>query len=106
MSRDVIRIPVKDLDTERALEDVRRTFSDLRKGLPQLVQNVELANGTKTVVRHKLGRKYIAVFPSAVRGATSTGRIVESEPDDRTREIWLTATGWGGAITVDLMVWV
>jgi hypothetical protein len=105
-TRDPIRVPVKDPETDRALEDVRRTISDLRKAQPRLIESVSLANGTRTVIKHGQGRKYVAVFPSAIRGASATGRIVEEEPTDRTREIWLTATGWGGAITVDLMVWV
>lgn len=105
-TRDPIRVPVKDPDTDRSLEDLRRVVTDLRKALPRLIESVELANGTRTVIKHGQGRKYVAVFPSAVRGASSTGRIVEEEPTDRTREIWLTATGWGAVITVDLMVWV
>ena len=43
---------------------------------------------------------------SAVRGATATGRIVESRPsaNDRTQVVTLTATGHGATITVDLEV--
>ncbi len=105
VNRDPIRIPVVDASADRALEDIRKVFSELRLSLPTLIEDVTLANGTRTVIQHRIGRKYRAVFVSPPKGATATGRIVEEEPIDRTREIWLTATGHGAAVVVDLLVY-
>lgn len=104
--RDPYRIPTGLERVDRALDDVRRIQRDARVAEPVLLEDVQLANGTRTVVRHRLDRKYRAVFVSPPRGATATGRIVEEEPTDRTKEIWLTATGHGAVITVDLLVYV
>jgi hypothetical protein len=105
-ARDPYYVPVKDPQTDRALEDMRRVMQEARRALPVVIKDVELADGTRTVIKHGLGRKYVAVFCSPVRGASATGRIVEEEPTDRAREIWLTATGFGGAVEVDLQVHV
>lgn len=105
-NRDPYRVPVPDPQTDRALEDMRRVMQETRLAQPVIIRKVELANGTRTVIRHGLGRKYVAVFCSPVRGASATGRIVEEEPTDRSREIWLTATGFGAAVEVDLQVHV
>lgn len=104
--RDAYEIPTGDATVDRALIDIRRIQRDSRVEAPVLLEDIELANGTRTVVRHGLARKYRAVFVSPPMGATATGRIVEEEPDDRSREIWLTATGHGGVITVALLVYV
>lgn len=106
MKRDPVRIPVKDPNTDRALEDMRRTFQEARLSQPTVIRSVELADGVRVVVRHGLGRKYTAVFPSAIRGATAAGYILEEEPTDRAREIWLTANDFGATVTVDLLVHV
>jgi hypothetical protein len=71
-----------------------------------VIKDVELPDGTPLSIPHKQGR-LVTHMVSSVRGATSTGRIVESRDasaPDRTKYITLTATGWGAAITVDLWV--
>lgn len=61
-----------------------------------------LADAVATPVAHGLGRRPIFVGQSIVRGATSTGRIVESARDDK--YVTLTATGYGATIALELMV--
>lgn len=63
---------------------------------------VSLADAKATPVAHGLGRRPLFVSQSIVRGATSTGRIVESARDDK--YVTLTATGWGATITLELAV--
>lgn len=99
------RIHLDDSKTDQAMEDHRRVLQDMLRTLPVVIRDVELANGTRTVVKHGLGRKYTSVFVSPVRGATATGRVVDDESTSTDREIWLTATGFGAAVTVDLLVY-
>ncbi len=99
------KIHLDDSKTDQAMEDHRRVLQDMLRTLPVVIKDVELANGTRTVVKHGLGRKYTSVFASPVRGATATGRIVEDVATNKDREIWLTATGFGAAVTVDLLVY-
>jgi hypothetical protein len=106
VKRDAYRIVTGSLLVDQALDDIRRIQRDSRVAGPFLIPQVSLADGTRTVIKHKLDRKYVAVWASPPFSATATGRIVQEEPTDRSKEIWLTATGHGVAITVDLLVWV
>lgn len=70
----------------------------------RVIENVELADATETLIPHTLGRR-CAVFFSPVRGASTTGRIDElREGVDRTKYLKLKATGYGATVTVDLVV--
>jgi hypothetical protein len=99
------RMPIADSVINAAVEDHRRVQQDALRNQPVVIADIVLADGTRTVVRHGLGKRYTSVFCSPVRGATATGRIVEETPTDRGREIWLTATGFGAAVTVNLLVY-
>lgn len=69
-----------------------------------VLEDVELADGVEMQVSHTLGRRAL-VFVSAVRGATTTGRIDEIRDEvDRTKFVKLKASGFGATITVDLLV--
>ena len=95
-----------------ATEQIRREHHDKIVELQQqpaagigIVAGVTLVDTVTTAVPHKLGRVPIFVVPSIVRGATATGRIVESRSaaTDRTKYVLLTATGHGATITLDLL---
>ena len=66
----------------------------------------ELADGVATPIAHSLGRVPKLIQPSIVRGATATGRIVESRSAtyDRKTYVILTATGYGATIQLELLV--
>jgi len=102
-----IRLADEDAErVRRSHEEAIRELQSLPSSRSVIVSNKELADGVATQISHGLGRvpDFFAVSPP--RGATSTGRIVESRPSglDRSKFIVLTATGWGGTITVDLEV--
>ncbi len=67
-----------------------------------VVSDVELEDGVATQVAHGLDHVPLWVGPSAVRGATSTGRIVQSASDSKF--VTITATGHGATVTIDLLV--
>lgn len=95
-----------DTELERARRNLDDRVTELQ-GLPfadaTIISNISLADAQPTRVPHGLGRVAKWIGPSCVRGATATGRIVETRdgsPDATT----LTATGWGATITIDLVV--
>jgi hypothetical protein len=100
---------LEDQDAELVRSEHERKIVELQR-LPaaamRVVYDVELADGVATPVPHGLGRTYLVAIPSAPRGASTTGRIVELRDGaaDRTRYVTLTATGWGATITVDVAV--
>jgi hypothetical protein len=102
-------LPIKLADTDA--ERVRRTHHDaitelqqLRMTGARLLEGVELEDGVPTLVAHGLGRR-VAVFPSAIRGASSSGRIDEIRDGvDFKKFVKLEANGYGATITVDLWV--
>jgi hypothetical protein len=103
-------IVLADQDAERANRNHRERIDELQ-ALPlvgaRVVPGVELADGITTQVAHKLGRAPAWIGVSAVRGASTTGRIDDTSRtggNDRAKFAVLTATGWGATITVDLLV--
>lgn len=92
-------------------ERVRRNFFEaitelqkLRTSGATVLEGVELEDGVETLVAHTLGRR-VAVFPSAIRGASTSGRIEELRDGvDFRKFVKLKATGYGATITVDLWV--
>lgn len=71
----------------------------------RVIAGVELADGVERPIAHKLGRAPVFVRESCPRGAFSTGRVEEiRSTNDRAQTIILKATGWGGTITVDVLV--
>ena len=94
---------------------VERQFRNLDERVKELVKrpamsgevllDVELPNGTQVLIPHGQGRP-VSVFPSGIRGASSSGRIEESRDttNDRSQYIVLEAKGFGATITVDLWV--
>lgn len=100
-------LPVKLADEQ--LERVRRNHADaigelqkLPSSAARIVYNVSLADGVSTPIAHGLGRRPTFVSHSVVRGASTTGRIVETNRDDRF--VYLTAADWGATITIDVEV--
>jgi hypothetical protein len=70
------------------------------------ISDVQLANGVTTPISHGLGKAPTHVTPSAPRGATAAGYIVEIRDGtvDRTKQIALQANSYGATITVDVKV--
>jgi hypothetical protein len=87
----------------RALHDVVQAIvQDVRREV--VVRDVELADGVATIVPHALGYPYAHIAVSPVRGASTSGRIAEGVPARRDRAVVLTASGFGGTVTVDLRI--
>ncbi len=99
------------LEDQRS-EEVRRNHGQCLRELQNapgarcvIVEDVSLADGVATIVAHGLGRTPRFVSTSVIRGATSTGRIVESyEGIDRRKVVKLTANGHGATIKVSVKV--
>ncbi len=98
--------------SEQTAERVRVSHQKAIKELQQttmvdalVIKDVELANATATPIAHRLGRPAV-VLVSPPRGATTSGRIVETRSStyDRSKVVVLTATGFGATIAVDLVV--
>lgn len=72
----------------------------------KVIAGIQLADGVNTPIPHGLGRAARWVAPSAVRGASTTGRIEEVRDSvyDRERVVVLKATDWGATVTVDVLV--
>jgi hypothetical protein len=97
--------------SDALLEQVRRNFAEAIAELqqrpdPRVLANITLQDGIATPVPHKLGRAAAWVAPSAVRGASTSGRVEEVRDGtyDRTKFVTLKATGYGATITVDVVV--
>lgn len=100
-------IDAKFDDTDQEL--ARRNASDRITELQRvpiigavLLKGITLADSIVTQVPHKLGQTPSWVGVSVVRGATTTGQIVQSAITDKA--VTLTAAGYGATITVDLLV--
>jgi hypothetical protein len=101
------KIPVKDTETERALDEVRRAVNDLMNDpyIKGRDLDVTLPDGIEVLVKHGLGRKFTGYSLSAPIGAVTTGRIVEGLPDADRLTIYLTANGYGADVIVRMRVW-
>lgn len=94
------------------IERVRRNFAEaiaeLQKSLLASgnVITLELLDGVETTVAHGLGRRPRWIKESCVRNATSVGRVEEVRDGslDRTLYLKIKAIGYGGAVSVDLLV--
>ena len=106
MKREPARIPVADEVTERAIDEVRRSTVELCRDPFLSGRDIEvtLVDGVALEVQHGLGRRLTNCMAGVVRGATATGRIVETSRVPE-RSITLKATGHGATITVTLRVW-
>ncbi len=89
----------------RVTEACIREIQDLPASSLRIIAGVELVDGVATPIAHKLGRAPVWVQASVVRGATATGRIVETRSGsyDRTQVVVLTATDHGATVTIDLV---
>ncbi len=92
------------------LERIRRNLVDVARELQgqrtvRIIADVELADGVPTPVAHRLGRRAF-VFPSPVRGASTSGRIEEIRDGshDPNQYVVLEANGFGATVTIDLEV--
>lgn len=101
-----------ELEDERA-ERVRRSHAAAiveLQGLPaasqRVVPNVRLKDGVATAINHRLDRAPVFVGVSVPRGAVSAGFIVEVRGGniEPTKQLVLTASGYGATITVDVVV--
>lgn len=90
----------------RAHEACIREIQDLPASSMRVIKDVSLVDATATTIAHKLGRAPVWVQVSAPRGATATGRVIETRSGSYNREqvIVLTGTGHGATITVDVCV--
>lgn len=106
--RELIEAKLLDRNAERVREshaDAIRELRTLPSAQLRVIEGKTLTDGAATPIAHGLGRPPLWVGVSVVRGATATGRIVESRTGvDRAKVVELTATGWGATITIDLAV--
>jgi hypothetical protein len=95
------------------LEQVRRNHADAIGELqrlavdttPQLLTDVELADGVATLIAHRLGHAPRWVRESCPRGAATPGVVTEIRDGiDRTKFICVQADGFGATIAVDIEV--
>lgn len=99
-----------DGDAERARKQHVICIRELQEApfvKAQVVENQKLADGVSTTIAHKLGRVPKWVCPSAPRGATTAGVIIDMSREsgiDRTKYVALKATGYGATITIDVAV--
>ncbi len=72
----------------------------------RVIADVILLDGEARTIAHRLGRKPAFVRESTPRGAIASGRVEEIRDgsQDRTQVIVIKATGYGGPITVDLVI--
>lgn len=107
--KTLLALRLEDEQTERVRLSHADAIRELQ-GLPVLgarVVTASLADGIATEVPHGLGRAPRFIAQSIVRGATSTGRIVEtrSGSSDRSKVVVLTASGWGATIELEVVAW-
>lgn len=103
-----LQLKLEQDDAERVRRSHHDAIVDLQDAPgygARVIAGVELADGVERAVSHKLGRAPIFVRESCPRGAVTTGRVEEIRTtSDRSLIVVLKATGWGGTITVDVMV--
>jgi hypothetical protein len=93
----------------RRLEEADRRNGAIPILRGRLLEGIILNNGTPTMVAHGLKRPWRGWLVCNLEGATSTGRIQHAAPTptdsyDQFSFLRLTATGYGGKITVSLWV--
>ena len=88
-----------------------REVQDLPSSSVRVIGGVSLANAVETPIPHGLGRAPSFVTVSVPSGGTTPGLISEfrdtfssGSPIDRSKIVVLRADGYGGAITVDVVV--
>lgn len=84
-----------------------RELQELPFAKGAILQDKKLVNDVVTTIAHGLGRAPVWIAPSAPRGATTAGVIIDLSREgdvDRTKHIRLKATGFGATITVDIGV--
>ena len=93
-------------DVQRQLADHRRTLDALGRAplTNARTATLTLVNAVPLRFQHQLGRPFTNYFHSAPKGAVTSGRIVEGD-GDASREIVLTATGYGATISVRVTVY-
>lgn len=94
---------------DRARREIMEAIRELQNSPlsgARVIRDVELADSTTVYVPHGLNRIPNMIVTSPVRGATSTGRLVEATGVniDRRKFVALHAAGWGATIKVDVMV--
>lgn len=108
MARPVPRLQTGIQEVDRSLQAHRLALQELQEAVltEAVVVPTSLPDATDVEVRHGLGRLPVWVAPSAVRNASSSGRIEEIRDTNRDRRkvVVLRATGWGATIDVDVVV--
>jgi hypothetical protein len=107
--RRLANATLPDAAAERVRQDHAAAIHELQ-GLPLagalVVTDVSLADGVPTPVGHGLRRPPRWVGVSAIRGASTSGRVDENRDGtgDRGRVVVLEANGYGATIVVDVLV--
>jgi len=104
--KEPARIPLKDVDTDRAVDELRQAHASVAAEplLKARTFEVDLVDTVTAKIPHKLGRKFTNYFLGAPQGPSSSGRIEEVTGADTSKEVWLKATGFGATITVRITV--
>ncbi len=101
--RDPPRLPVKDPQTQKAIDDVRRALIELAREVRTRDIPLVLVDTVPLVVHHGLGRAILGYSLTAPVGPTATGRLVETARTTDT--VTFTATGFGATIAVGVRFW-
>jgi hypothetical protein len=105
----LLTIALKDEILERVRRNFVEAIAELQRlpfSLARVLMDRRLADGVVTPIAHGLGRVPLLVLTSPVRGAASSGRLEEVRDGsfDRTKYIALKATGYGNAVSLDVVV--
>lgn len=107
---DLRRTGDRDLDGMlRQASDELRHLNDIPILNGVLIQDVDLANATDVLIRHRLNRRWRGWWVTNLEGATASGFIrhvpsVTASPYDLNHFLRLRATNYGATITVALWV--
>lgn len=101
--RDPPRLPVKDPEVQRAVDELRRAIIELARESRSRDMPLTLIDTVPLVVHHGLGRPALGYALSAPVGPTATGRIEEFARSADT--VTFIATGFGATVAVNVRFW-
>jgi len=93
---------------DAVIEQIRTRLNELAgdpRASRRTLSGVTLNNGSVTLIRHGLGKRWSGYQITAQRGATAAGYINYQSGADEDKYLRLLASGFGAALTVDIEVW-
>lgn len=98
--RDPPRVPVKDQETQQAIDEVRRALMELSRDVRSRDVTITLVDGVPLKVVTGLGRPILNYSFSAPIGGVTVGMI--SEISRTSDVITLQADGYGATVSVSV----